>query len=819
MNLFKRIYICLLIIMLVLIITPKTLSASNIYSNDDNSATWEVKEQTTKTLNGVTHTYMLGESTDIFQEEIGNQKINVFEMKTDGINSKLVSWAMNSSTTYARGGLSAIAKDYEENHPGWIVVAGINGDQYYTKYGSGLGTDGSFYYYNQPYYPMIIDGERRFPITPTGNSASNYIGIANNNDQESFIEESPLADLKIEILDEKDQIIYIHKVDKINNNPNENETSVWFSYVSAEQNGKYIEHNVKTEKNLYIIEKAELAYMNNSSTYPYSGAADSLFGKGTISLIKNDYVFTSGSFGIETSNSDLIKYLKEKVKVRVQYYYQNEDMNNVEASFGYHSVQRENNQDVKTTAAYDARRYNRSIFGKKADGTYVLMTVAKGTYSGTTQNESNTILKQFGVTDAYQQDGGGSVTAIIRNANDSFDIVNESSDSSVKERQILSGCFFVVRDSGYRSYKKDSTKNSITLTKVNNYNDEYISNVVAELNGKTYNITDEDLIIDNLEYDTEYTIKLTYDINLNGYIVKGEQQVIAHTASFVMPSSGISVKKVTANSIILERISQTEDEVVSAIVTCNNETYDLTEENKEIIIKDLSPSTVYKLQITYSVKDIIDGKIYEGKEEINKITKKYNIPEIIKFEVTNKNKNSIELNVEIIDDFNLSYACYISYNGKQLDCEQLSNIYIIENINLEQEDYEVMLVVLYKENNVYKSLNSDVILIEKIEHVHEFKDGICDCGEKDPIYVPPHVHNFVEGKCECGEVDPNYVKPHTHTFVEGTCECGEIDPTYVAPGDSDPEPAKKKCGKKSGELVIGILSLTAVIGLLVIKRK
>ena len=185
-------------------------------------------------------------------------------------------------------------------------------------------------------------------------------------------------------------------------------------------------------------------------------------------------------------------------------------MNNVEASFGYHSVQRENNQDVKTTAAYDARRYNRSIFGKKADGTYVLMTVAKGTYSGTTQNESNTILKQFGVTDAYQQDGGGSVTAIIRNANDSFDIVNESSDSSVKERQILSGCFFVVRDSGYRSYKKDSTKNSITLTKVNNYNDEYISNVVAELNGKTYNITDEDLIIDNLEYDTEYTIKLTY---------------------------------------------------------------------------------------------------------------------------------------------------------------------------------------------------------------------------------------------------------------------------------------------------------------------
>ena len=193
MKMMKHIYI--LIITILMIILPNSLKASNIYTNDDNSATWNVTEQKTKTLNGVTHTYMLGETTDILQQEKGNQKVNVFEMKTDGINSKLVSWAMSGPTSYTRGGLSAIAKDYEENHPGWIVVAGINGDQYYTKYGSGLGSDGSFYYYNQPYYPMIIDGERRFAVTPTGNSNSNYVGIANNNEQESFIQSSSLLNL------------------------------------------------------------------------------------------------------------------------------------------------------------------------------------------------------------------------------------------------------------------------------------------------------------------------------------------------------------------------------------------------------------------------------------------------------------------------------------------------------------------------------------------------------------------------------------------------------------------------------------------------
>ena len=65
------------------------------------------------------------------------------------------------------------------------------------------------------------------------------------------------------------------------------------------------------------------------------------------------------------------------------------------------------------------------------------------------------------------------------------------------------------------------------------------------------------------------------------------------------------------------------------------------------------------------------------------------------------------------------------------------------------------------------------------EHVHVFVDGVCECGEKDPNYVPPHVHEFVDGVCECGEKDPNYVPPHVHEFVDGVCECGEKDPNYV----------------------------------------
>ena len=69
------------------------------------------------------------------------------------------------------------------------------------------------------------------------------------------------------------------------------------------------------------------------------------------------------------------------------------------------------------------------------------------------------------------------------------------------------------------------------------------------------------------------------------------------------------------------------------------------------------------------------------------------------------------------------------------------------------------------------------VIVEGVKHVHEYVEGYCECGEKDPNYVE-HVHVFVEGKCTCGEKDPNYVE-HTHVFINGECTCGEKDPNYV----------------------------------------
>ena len=70
-------------------------------------------------------------------------------------------------------------------------------------------------------------------------------------------------------------------------------------------------------------------------------------------------------------------------------------------------------------------------------------------------------------------------------------------------------------------------------------------------------------------------------------------------------------------------------------------------------------------------------------------------------------------------------------------------------------------------------------------HEHVFVEGVCECGEADPDYVPdigptPHEHIFVDGICACGESDPSYVDPnaHEHIYISGICQCGEFDPDY-----------------------------------------
>ena len=122
---------------------------------------------------------------------------------------------------------------------------------------------------------------------------------------------------------------------------------------------------------------------------------------------------------------------------------------------------------------------------------------------------------------------------------------------------------------------------------------------------------------------------------------------------------------------------------------------------------------------------------------------------------------------------------------------------IFDNVAVEEETAEEETV----EEEIVEEVVEEEVIEEPAPHVHEFIDGVCECGEKDPNYVPPHVHEFVEGVCACGEKDPNYVPPHVHEFVDGVCECGEKDPNYVPPHVHEFVEGVCACGEKDPNYV------------------
>jgi hypothetical protein len=96
-----------------------------------------------------------------------------------------------------------------------------------------------------------------------------------------------------------------------------------------------------------------------------------------------------------------------------------------------------------------------------------------------------------------------------------------------------------------------------------------------------------------------------------------------------------------------------------------------------------------------------------------------------------------------------------------------------------------MVYKIYERKKTMKNIKKLFIMI----FVIAFAFTIASCNNE------PHTHSYVEGVCDCGEKDPNYVPPHTHDYssvvtaptcteagyTTYTCSCGH---TYTEAGEA-----------------------------------
>ncbi len=612
----KKISFFILLISLLVLCIPTTKAAEVTTYDDTGNHYFTTTENIESNMYGVTWNKVTGKTT------LGEQHVNLFSMKADGASSKLVVWSLqyqnwrNNRTT-----LTKIAADYEKNHPGWKVVAGINADQYIMNFGTDTIGKGQDYYEWQPYYPIIMDGERRFPYTMTATS-SNAIAFTNNGSKDGFIDVNNVQGLYLEILDEKGNILSKHPVEGVNNAPSATGTTVWFSYVNELE--KYEEVKVESVNDLYIVSNAELAYMSNSRTYTYKGgwAIDSVFGRGTIDKTDNSTTLTKGQFVIDSNDAALKEKLSTNVRVRVQYYYENEALNNVEYASGYHSIQRLNGKDMTVSGSYNTQTYSRSVFGIKEDGTYVLMTAdmtSSKSIPGLTGWEINAFLKQNNVVTAYQDDGGGSVTAIWRNRDGGFDLVNTPRDGG--ERSNLSGLFFVVKDSGVTVDSIDVTADSITLNvNTDNADMSKIKKLYCTLNDAKKEVIDNKVTFDGLTNMAEYSYFFSYDTD-NNQNVDAMLSGVAKTGKNVPIITDWKIE-ITDTKVLFTPITSDPDEAFEYIrIVVNGTRYPYIDEPIEIPITEDMKELEYTLTYSYDLQDgkekviIEEAKVLKLKEE------------------------------------------------------------------------------------------------------------------------------------------------------------------------------------------------------------
>lgn len=602
----KRISFFILLIGLLSLCIP-TVKAAEVTTYDDTGKHYFTTTENVETdMYGVTWNKVTGKTS------LGEQHVNLFSMKTDGVSSKLVVWSpqyqnwRNNRTT-----LTKLAANYEKNHPGWKVVAGINADQYIMDFGTETISKGQDFFEWQPYYPIIMDGERRFPYTMTATS-SNAIAFTNDGSANGFIDVNNVQGLYIEILDESGNILSKHPVEGLNNSPSATGTTVWFSYVN--QYEQYEKLSVTSSNDLYIVSNAELAYMSNSRTYTYKGgyAIDSAFGRGTIDQVANSFMVDRGQFVIDSNDNELKAKLDTNVRVRVQFSYANEALNNVECASGYHSIQRLNGKDMNVSGSYNTSSYSRSVFGIKADGTYVLMTADMTTnkkIAGLTGWEINAFLKQNNVVTAYQDDGGGSVTAIWRNKDGGFDLVNTPRDGG--ERSNLSGLFFVVKDSGATVDSIDATNNSLTLNiNTSNADMNKITKFYCTLNGVTKEVVNNKVTFDGLNKMTEYSYSFSYD-TVTAKNVDAMLSGVAKTSKTVPVITDWNIE-IKDTKVLFTPIFDDPDEAFEYIrIVVEGQRYPYIDEPIEIAITEDMKELEYVLTYCYDIEDGKEKKVIE----------------------------------------------------------------------------------------------------------------------------------------------------------------------------------------------------------------
>lgn len=506
----KKILInCVLLLIIVVVYNGKNVLASEAYTTEYASYNEDTRLIEQKLGYGIEHIKTTAIST---AKECTNpegyglidspQTVNILSVPS-AKNIRIVNYTYPYQTGWTKQTLTKIVQNFELNNPGWTVLAGVNGDFYDIN-----GTDKALPYHTNG--TTVSEGE----LLRAEERKS--VGYTNDGSTTSMIYTEQLAFSKYHVLtiyDENDEIIKEIEIDKINEEPLDGETAVFYTYkVNKDSNNdgsidtaETIEQTV-SNKNSYIIEAPVRCLPTNEPE---------LYARGQISSIDKEITLRFGQFAIVSTNEEVKELLEIGTTVRVQKEVLGDlakcdQIMNVGSTLVENGVVSLNNSD-----GMRKQRHPRTCIGVKEDGTMMFFVIdgrqqASGFY-GMTQDEQGAMMAYYGCTLGFNVDGGGSSTFGVRDEYGKFQIMNTPSDNN--ERPVSNALLVVVPQ--LQLQKSDITDNSIKLSYDTLSKGINVENIKVTIGDITKEMTSNEFLFDGLKPSVEYELSYEYDITYN----------------------------------------------------------------------------------------------------------------------------------------------------------------------------------------------------------------------------------------------------------------------------------------------------------------
>ena len=617
---------------------------------------------------------------------------------------RVVSWSKGSIDGWASSTVRTTAMDFENKNPGWIVVAAVNGDSFDIK-----GT-------KEPTKWHVQDGE-------VYQTASGSTPIGWRNDNTPIVGGASMSSVMyVQVVDENNKVIRSIPVNAVNAAPSETGVSVYTKDAKAEFD--------LTGYTVYVGQY-DACRISKYTSLP--------FVKGEIKSVVNDLTVTKprmveGStiyreFYIASKDGSLDSFLNTGDYVRCQYPLLGEweQVPNVLCGFGdsvdgtLPATVLKNSKPLGagSNLSFVKTTHPRTVVGFKEDGSTVLMVCdGRGKPSdyevGMSYYQLGETMRLAGCVEAYNLDGGGSSTLIVRNAYGDFEVINRPSDGA--ERSIGNAILFVMRDPGISWDVKNTTRSEVVFTKADTEYANSITDVKVTINGITAEMVDGEAVVKGLQENTEYVAEVTYKAPLEdkpGEFVSGSYKVKVKTKPFDMPGSGVVISKVNKKAITVEaRETEYSSWIKDVEVVIDGISYPM--EGKEMTIPDLVEDNDYEVTINYTVVDPETGNEYHGTEKRNVKTLSFELPDVTEFLVYKEYKNKVNIQYAYSDNDDVVTKVVITCNGTEYVIDGKSGYQLISDLDLENELYVIKMVITYKNGKYLEQLESKELKVGKI---------------------------------------------------------------------------------------------------------